>query len=184
MKILFLALLLAGAGVGAQAAGYRRVDVAHSQIRFTSKQMGVPVDGVFHTFDADMAFDPQAPATARGQLRIALSSIDTGNREANEEVAGAQWFDVKRHPEAQFEMRQIRPLGAGRFQVSGILSLKGVSRPLAVDATLKPSGAGQAVLDGAFVLKRLDFGVGGGVWGDVGVVANEVTVQFHLVLEP
>jgi len=182
MKILVLALLLVGAG--AQGAEYRHVDVTHSQIRFTSKQMGVPVDGVFHTFDADMAFDPQAPATARGQLRIALASIDTGNREASEEVIGAQWFDVKRYPMAQFEMRQLQPLGAGRFQISGVLSLKGVSRPLAVDATLKTSGAGQAVMDGSFVLKRLDFGVGGGVWDDVGVVANEVTVQFHLVLEP
>ncbi|MDR3453835.1 MAG: YceI family protein [Rhodoferax sp.] len=182
MKVLFLALLLAGAG--AQATEYRRVDLAHSQIRFTSKQMGVPVDGVFRSFDASVRFDPQVPAGASGQLRIALGSIDTGNREANEEVAGAPWFDIKHYPTAQFEMRQIQPLGAGRFQVGGMLSLKGVSRPLAVDATLKTSGAGQAVMDGAFVLKRLDFGVGEGPWGDVSVVANEVTVQFHLVLEP
>jgi polyisoprenoid-binding protein YceI len=182
MKIIVPALLLACAA--AQAAGYRHVDAAHSQIRFTSKQMGVPVDGVFRSFDASLAFDPQAPATASGQLRIALASIDTGNQEANEEVAGAQWFDTRRYPMAQFELRRIQPLGAGRFQVSGMLNLKGVSRPLAVDATLKTGGANQAAMDGAFVLKRLDFGVGGGVWGDVGVVANEVTLQFHLVLEP
>ena len=59
-----------------------------------------------------------------------------------------------------------------------------MSRPLALAATLKTDGAHQAAMDGAFVLKRLDFGVGGGVWGDVSVVANEVTLQFHLVLEP
>lgn len=183
MKILIFALLLT-AGVGAQAIEYRHVDVAHSQIRFTSRQMGVPVDGVFHTFGAGMAFDPRAPAAARGQLRIALSSIDTGIREANDEVVGAQWFDVKRYPEARFELRQIQPLGAGRFQVSGVLSLKGASRPLQVNTTLQAGGANQAVMEGSFVLKRLDFGVGEGVWGDVSVVANEVTVQFHLVLEP
>ncbi len=182
MKIILLTLLLASAG--AQAAEYRRVDVAHSQIRFTSRQMGVPVDGVFRSFGASVTFDPAAPASARGQLRIALASVDTGNREANEEVAGAQWFDVQHHPSARFEMRQIQPLGAGRFEVSGILNLKGTSRPLLVDTTLQARGANQAVMDGAFVLRRLDFGVGGGVWGDVGVVANEVTVQFHLVLEP
>ncbi|MGH8832051.1 MAG: YceI family protein [Polaromonas sp.] len=176
-----LALLLWLPGAGAQAAEYRRVDLAGSHIRFTSRQMGVPVDGAFRKFDASLAFDPEAPARARGQLRIDLASIDTGNREANEEVVGAQWFDVKRHPHAQFEMRQIQPLGGGRFQVSGVMSLKGSSQPLVFSSAFKASGK-QAVMEGVFVLKRLDFRVGEGVWGDVGVVANEVTVQFHLVL--
>ncbi|HEY3047232.1 MAG TPA: YceI family protein [Polaromonas sp.] len=181
MKILAVALVLSC--VCAQAAEYRRVDLAGSNIRFTSRQMGVPVDGAFRTFDASLAFDPEAPTAASGQLRIDLSSVDIGIREVNEEVVGAQWFDVKRHPEARFEMRQIQPQGAGRFQVSGVLSLKGASQPLVLNAVLKASGK-QAVMEGSFVIKRLDFGIGGGPWGDVRVVANEVTVQFHLVLSP
>lgn len=181
MKILAVALALSCAC--AQATEYRRVDLAGSHIRFTSRQMGVPVDGAFRKFDASLAFDPEATAAARGQLRIDLSSVDTGIREVNEEVVGAQWFDVRRHPEARFEMRQIQSQGAGRFQVSGVLSLKGVSQPLVLNAVLKASG-NQAVMEGSFVIKRLDFGIGGGAWGDVRVVANEVTVQFHLVLGP
>jgi polyisoprenoid-binding protein YceI len=183
MKILAVALALSCAC--AQAAEYRRVDPAGSHIRFTSRQMGVPVDGAFHKFDASLAFDPEAPAAAKGQLRIDLSSVDTGIREVNEEVVGAQWFDVRRHPDARFEMRQIQSQGAGRFQVSGVLSLKGASQPLVLNAVLKASGnRNQAVMEGSFVIKRLDFGIGGGAWGDVRVVANEVTVQFHLVLSP
>ncbi|MFC5521840.1 YceI family protein [Polaromonas jejuensis] len=174
-------LLLPGTGV--QATEYRQMDRTGSYIHFTSRQMGVPVDGEFRSFDASLAFNPEAPAQARGQLRIALSSIDTGLREANEEAVGAQWFDVKRHPEARFELRQIQPLGTGRFQVSGVMSIKGSSQPMAFGTLLKASGR-QAVMEGSFVLKRLDFKVGEGLWGDVGVVANEVTVQFHLVLSP
>ena len=173
------ALLLSSTGI--QAAEYRRVDLAASHIRFTSRQMGVPVDGAFRKFDASVALDPEAPSAARGQLRIDLSSIDTGVREVNEEVLGAQWFDVKRHPEARFDMRQIQHQGGGRFQISGALTLKGVTQPVVLDAVLKRS-ASQAVMEGSFVIKRLDFGIGGGVWGDVKVVANEVTVQFRLVL--
>ncbi|MDW5442438.1 YceI family protein [Polaromonas sp. SM01] len=181
MKALAMVLLLACPG--AQAVEYRQVDLAGSSLRFTSRQMGVPVDGTFRSFDASLVFDPEAPAAAKGQLRIKLASIDTGLREVDEEVSGAQWFDVKRYPEAYFEMRQLQPQGSGRFQVSGVLSLKGVSRPLVLSAQLKPGGQ-QAVLEGTLVIKRLDFGIGGGPWGDVGVVANEVTVQFHLVLKP
>ncbi|MFI5444163.1 YceI family protein [Polaromonas sp. UC242_47] len=181
MKALALALWLAC--TVAQAVEYRQVDLAGSNIRFTSRQMGVPVDGAFRSFDASLAFDPEAPSAAKGQLRIKLASIDTGLREVDEEVLGAQWFDAKRYPEARFEMRQLQPQGGGRFQVSGVLSLKGVSRPLVLTAMLKPGGQ-QAVLEGGLVIKRLDFGIGGGPWGDVGVVANEVTVQFYLVLKP
>lgn len=180
-EVLVVALLLSCAAV--QAAEYRRVDPAASQIRFTSRQMGVPVEGAFRQFDASLTFDPDAPAAAKGELRIKLSSIDTGLREVDEEVVGEQWFDVKRHPEARFELRQIQPQGSGRFQVSGVLSLKGASQPLVLNTVLKTSGR-QAVMEGSFVIRRLDFGIGSGPWGDVRVVANEVTVQFHLLLEP
>lgn len=181
-EFLVAALLLSCASA-VQAAEFRRVDPAASQIRFTSRQMGVPVEGAFRQFDASLTFDPDAPAAAKGELRIKLSSIDTGLREVDEEVVGEQWFDVKRHPEARFELRQIQPQGAGRFQVSGVLSLKGASQPLVLNAVFKASGR-QAVMEGSFVIRRLNFGIGGGPWGDVRVVANEVTVQFHLLLEP
>ena len=183
MKIITVALALVLSCTCAKAVEYRRVDLAASHVRFTSRQMGVPVDGAFRKFDASLAFDPEAPSAARGQLRIDLSSIDTGVREVDEEVTGAQWFDVKRHPEARFDMRQIQAQGGGRFQINGILSLKGNSQPVVLNAVLKPGGK-QAIMEGSFVIKRLDFGIGGGVWGDVKVVANEVSVQFHLVLGP
>ncbi|MEO8020838.1 YceI family protein [Polaromonas sp.] len=183
MKTIAVVLSLLLASTSIQAAEYKRVDLSASQIRFTSRQMGVPVDGAFRKFDASLAFDPEAPSAARGQLRIDLSSIDTGVREVDEEVVGTHWFDVKRHPDARFEMRQILPQGGERFQISGALTLKGVTQPVVFDAVLKRS-ASQAVMQGSFVIRRLDFGVGGGVWGDVKVVANEVTVQFQLVLRP
>lgn len=183
MKLYALALALLFSSTGALAVEYRRVDLGASQIRFTSRQMGVPVDGSFRKFDASVALDPDSPAAARGQLRLDMASVDAGLREVNEEVLGAQWFDAKRHPEARFEMRQIQPQGGGRFQVTGTLTIKGVTRPVAMEAILKRA-ASQAVMDGSFVIKRLDFGIGGGVWGDVKVVADEVTVQFQLVLRP
>ncbi len=183
MKTIAAALALLISSTCLQAAEYRRVDLAASRITFTSRQMGVPVDGAFRKFDASVALDPAAPAAAKGQLRIDLASIDTGVREVNEEVVGAQWFDVKRHPDARFDMRQIQSQGGGRFQINGTLTLKGVTQPVVLDAVLKP-GASQAMMEGSFVIKRLDFGIGGGVWGDVKVVANEVTVQFQLVLRP
>ncbi|WHZ11255.1 MAG: hypothetical protein OJF60_001694 [Burkholderiaceae bacterium] len=178
-----LPILLLLAGTGACAAEYHRIDAARSSIGFVSHQMGVPVAGDFRRFEASLAFDPQASAAAHGTLRIELASIATGNREADAEVAGADWFDVKQHPDARFTLNRLESLGGGRWRISGALELKGVRRPMAFDAKLADDGAGRALLDGSCVIKRLDFGIGSGVWGDTSVVANEVTVRFHLVLE-
>jgi polyisoprenoid-binding protein YceI len=38
-------------------------------------------------------------------------------------------------------------------------------------------------VDGAFTLKRLDFGIGSGLWSDTSVVADEVQIKFHLLLK-
>lgn len=64
MKISAMAAALLLSCACAQAAEYRRLDLATSHIRFTSRQMGVPVDGAFRKFDASLAFDPDAPAAA------------------------------------------------------------------------------------------------------------------------
>ena len=40
---------------------------AQSEVAFTSRQMGVPVDGKFTRFDAQVAFDPKKPEAA-GEL--------------------------------------------------------------------------------------------------------------------
>ncbi|MBS0316169.1 MAG: YceI family protein [Proteobacteria bacterium] len=186
MRRLAFLLLLASAGActGASAAPYHRIDAAQSRIGFVSHQMGVPVEGRFRRFDATLNLDLQAAAAARGTLRIDLASVDSGNREADAELQGADWFDVRQHPDAQYVLQRLEPQGGGRWRILGQLELRGVSRPLGCDAKLGDESAQRALLDGSCTFKRLDFGVGTGAWGDTSVVANEVTVRFHLVLEP
>ncbi|UUZ76374.1 YceI family protein [Polaromonas sp. P1(28)-13] len=180
MKILAVALALSCAC--AQATEYRRVDPAGSHIRFTSRQMGVPVDGAFRKFDASLAFDPEAPAAAKGQLRIDLSSVDTGIREVNEEVVGAQWFDVRRHPDA---LRDAPDPVAGRRPVPGQRRPQPQGRQPAAGTERRAQGQWQPGSHGRLVPDQTPrFRDYGGAWGDVRVVANEVTVQFHLVLGP
>ncbi|MEO8248496.1 MAG: YceI family protein [Burkholderiales bacterium] len=165
------------------AAEFRQLDPAASQVSFTSRQMGVPVDGRFRKFESTLLVDPAAPQSAKGKVTIDLASIDTGLKEANEEVVGASWFDVSHHPTATFDLGKIEPAGNSRFQVAGVLTLRGVTKLAAFEAELK-SSADRAVLEGSLPIKRLDFGVGQGGWGSTDVVANEVIVRFKLVLLP
>lgn len=181
MKLIFntLILLTVLASPAASAVEYRTVLPAKSAIGFSFSQIGVSVKGGFKRFVAQMVFDPAKPEAARAQIDIDLASIDAGSSEADEESAGRLWFNRSVYPRAQFVSSQIRPLGNNRYEMRGMLTLKGRSREMVVPVTFTP-GKATAIFDGVFVLKRLDFGIGEGMWADVATVANEVQVNFRI----
>jgi polyisoprenoid-binding protein YceI len=174
------ALLLTTAGRG-YAQRVTAVDPGKSTITFVSKQMNVPVQGKFGRFSIQLAFDAAKPSEGRVQVELDLASIDTGSEEANDEVKSKGWFDVKNYPTARFVSSTVRSLGSGRYELAGKLTIKGRIKDVVAPFTFTLTPAGQeAVFDGAFVLKRLDYGIGEGVWSDTDTVANEVQVKFHI----
>jgi polyisoprenoid-binding protein YceI len=177
------ALLSSLAAGPALAVDYTAVLPERSQVAFVSKQMGVPVEGLFRKFAASLAFDPAKPEAGRASIEIDLASIDAGSAEANEEVVGKNWFNTKLYPTARFTSASVKPLGGGRFEVRGPLTVRGHTQEVAAPFSLRQDG-NQAVCEGAFTLKRLDFGIGQGAWGDVDTVANEVQIKFRLVAVP
>jgi polyisoprenoid-binding protein YceI len=172
---LILAALLGGLAFTAAA---QTVVKAGSEIGFTSRQMGVPVDGKFTRWDAQIRFDPKAPAAGQVSFSIATGSVAFGSTETEAEVVKPVWFDVSAFPQARFESTAIRAAGPGRFDVAGRLSIKGQARDIVVPVTL----AGQ-VATGSFTIQRLAFGIGSGEWADTSMVANDVKVQFKLQLD-
>lgn len=170
-------LTAAGAGVAQQ-----RAVAAQSEIAFTSRQMGVPVEGHFRRFDADIAFDPRQPQAARVALRIDLASVALASAEAQAELAKPGWFDSRRTPIASFVSSVVRKLDANRYEVAGRLTIKGVTREIVVPVAVAASGAATSA-SGSFTLQRLAFGIGDGDWGDTSLVADEVLVRFRLLVE-
>jgi polyisoprenoid-binding protein YceI len=178
MRTTLLASVLCLAG-SAQAVEYNRVTPERSQINFVSKQMGVSVDGGFKRFQAQMAFDPARPEAGKINLSLDTASIDAGAKVVNDEVMGKHWFDVAAFPKATFVSKGVRALGGNRYETRGILTIRGISREIAAPFSVRSDKTG-AMFDGGFTLKRLDFGVGTGTWGDTGVVADEVQIKFAI----
>lgn len=169
-------LLLSSA---AQAVQYGTLLPENSTLGFVSRQMGVPVNGRFRRFAAELDFDPARAASARGSFEVELASVDTGSNEADEEVKGKDWLFVKNFPRARFEIAGIRPLGGNRYEIRGPLTLRDMRHDIVIAASLREA-AGRAIFEGRYLLKRLDFNIGGGAWGDTDTVANEVEVRFSL----
>jgi polyisoprenoid-binding protein YceI len=174
-----LAWFAALAAPVANAVEYRTVLPAQSVVGFEFRQMGVPVKGSFKRFTTEMAFDPAKPEVARAKIEIDLASIDTGSPEADEESAGKLWFNRSVYPKATFVSKEVRALGNNRYELRGTLTLKGKLREMVIPVAYAP-GKNAATFDGAFVLKRLDFGIGEGMWADTATVANEVQVKFRI----
>ena len=170
---------LVAAMVSAHAVEFKTIAADKSQVTFNYKQMGVAMDGRFKKFGAQLSFDPAKPATAQAQIDIDLASIDTGSSEADDEVVGKSWFNVKAFPKATFVAKHIKPTKPNQYEVSGVLSIKGKSQD--IQFPLKYVSQGQAgVFSGQFVIRRGDFAIGEGTWSKFDVVANDIQVNFQL----
>ena len=154
---------------------------AQSEIAFTSKQMGVPVDGKFRKFDAQVTFDPKKPEAAKISFSIDIGSATLGSPETEAELVKAEWFNTKAFPQATFQSSSVKAAGPGKFTVAGKLAIKGASHDVIVPVTLAQSGA-TTTASGVFTIKRLDFKIGDGDWKDTSMVADDVQVKFKLTL--
>jgi polyisoprenoid-binding protein YceI len=177
--ILFTAVMLACVAAPVQA---QQVLVpGQSEIAFTSRQMGVPVDGVFRKFDAQVSFDPRQPQASKITLAIDLASVSLGVAETEAELAKPDWFATRQFPQASFQSTAVTALARGRYEIAGKLAIKGAARDVVVPVALTQAN-GRTTATGTFVVKRLDFRIGDGEWKDTSMVANDVQVKFKLTL--
>jgi polyisoprenoid-binding protein YceI len=181
IKTLSAAALATGLLMAAPAFAQQKLVPAQSEIVFTSRQLGVPVEGRFKRFDAQLSFDPKKPEAAKIGFTVELGSATLGSAEVEAELVKPEWFNTAKFPQATFTSRSVKALGGGKFEVAGQLSIKGNARDVVVPVALTQAG-GSTTATGQFTLQRLAFKIGDGEWADTSIVANDVQVRFKLVL--
>lgn len=154
---------------------------AQSDIGFTFKQMGVPLEGHFKKFEAQISFDALKPATSKVAFTVDIASATLGSPETDAELPKAPWFNTAKFPQATFVSSGFKALGSGKYEVAGKLSIKGQSRDLVVPVTMTQAGA-VTTATGLFPIKRLAFKIGENEWADTALVADDVQVKFKLAL--
>jgi len=175
-----LGMMLLAAG----QAGAQGVLIDKSEIRFQSKQMGANVEGRFRRWKANIVFVPKDLRRSKADFDIELGSIDLASDESEAEIKRPSWFDTAKFPVAHFASSAIKDLGGDKYEVSGQLTVKGITRETVVPITLKKDATGNSVAEGSFTLKRLDYNIGEGQWADPNTVANDVVVRIRMVLPP
>lgn len=178
-----------------------RIDPAASRIEFTIRKRLLLVShqlvtGRFTDAQGTISLDEQAPANARAEVTIGAASLITGKdnqsrlhamqatkRDAH--LRNADFFDVARYPHLTFTSRRIEAVerAAGRYRVTGDLTVRDVTRAVTLDATYAPAtsdGAGRRIaLTLTGPLNRRDFGM---IWNrPYLVVADELAVTIAVV---
>ena len=184
MKALVSALILIACASMARAAPAPAwaVDKAASSIRFASSLSGAPFSGAFSRWDADIHFDPANLGGSSATVTIEAASAATGDADRDQALPTPAFFSVAKFPRATFTAHAFKNVGGNRYQALGQLTLRGVTRPLALPFTLVIAGA-RAHMTAEVALDRLAFGVGQDEWRATTSLPAQVKVDINLTAQ-
>jgi len=165
-------------------AGSWSLDPIHSRVDFEVRYLAGTFKGEFHEIGAELAVDAQR-ASLEGTAKVA--SVDVKDENLSAHLQSPDFFDAERHPELRFAAEDIRLDGDGKVSVDGELTIKGVTRPVAVTGTVTAPivdayGNDRIGLNLTTSVDRTEFGVD---WnqplpsGDP-ALANDVTILAEL----
>ncbi len=140
LSSLFLAAALAIAPLSAGAAPYV-LDKSHAHVTFSVGHLGFStVHGQFRSFDANIDFDPGNVEATKVNFEIDAASVDTFWEARDNHIRGKDFFDAKNHPKIMFSTTSVTPTGAETADVTGDLTIRGVTKPITLNAVLNKLG--------------------------------------------
>ncbi|MCM2356670.1 MAG: YceI family protein [Geobacteraceae bacterium] len=165
------------------------IDPDHSVAAFSVRHMMVcDVHGQFNKVSGSLSFDPAAPEISSVEATIEVASLYTGIQKRDDHLRSPDFFDVAGYPLMTFASSRVEGRGENRFTVIGSLTMRGVTRPVVLEAEYRgpvksPFGDETTIgFTATTTIDRTDFGVswnemmeGGGL-----VVGNRVTITLDL----
>ena len=114
-----------------------KIDPAHTDITFAARHMMVTtVRGKFRQVEGSLEIDEADPTRARGEIRIAAASIDTGVEDRDRHLRSPDFFAADEHPWIVGRLVGVEPLGDHRYRVTSEVTIRGVTRPLVLQGEL------------------------------------------------
>ena len=157
---------------------------SRSTLRFSAVQQSATFEGAFTRFSTRVTWDPLKPTASKISAVIETGSVNTQNEERDGYLRDSDWFEVSQWPSANFQSTAIKAAGPGSYVASGTLKIRDQSRPVALNFKLLTARDGSARLTGTVNLRRLDFGIGRGVWSNTDWVGDNVKIVVDLALQP
>ena len=165
------------------------LDTVHSGIDFTVRHMVVSkVRGRFAKFTGNVALDDGDLTRSTVEATIDAASIDTGTAQRDEHLKSADFFDVEHFPQIRFRSTGIEKVGGDRYRLTGELTIRDVTRPIALDVEYggrgkDPWGNERVGFTARGALDRKDFGLKWNQALETGGVLVSDRVELELELQ-
>jgi polyisoprenoid-binding protein YceI len=172
----------------ADLSGTYTLDPAHTRIGFVARHaMVTKVRGAFNEFEGTAALDGANPANSSVQVTINAASIDTRNAQRDEHLRSNDFLAMQEYPQITFSSTGVRPVDDTTFEVTGDLTIKGVTNPITVPFTFEgaakdPFGNLRVGFEGSVTINRKDYGITWNATLETGgvLVSDKVTLEFEV----
>lgn len=187
-KVLALVMVLIVGGAGRAAAATYVLDKSHCNIGFSVKHMVISnVKGKFDDFEGSFNLDEAGNNVNGAQAAIKAASINTGDQKRDGHLRSPEFFDVEKFPDITFTLRNGRSLGGGKMEVTGDLTIHGVTKPVTLTGEFMgtandPWGNKRAGFTAEGEVVRADYGMAWNKLLDTGgvVVGEKVKLQLEI----
>jgi polyisoprenoid-binding protein YceI len=164
------------------------LDVTHTRIGFSARHaMVTTVRGQFGEFEGTAHIDTANPADSSAKVAIKAASISTGNADRDGHLVSADFFDVENYPEIGFVATDVKRVDAATWQVTGDLTIKGVTNPVTVEfestgSARDPFGNLRVGFEGAATINRKDWGLTWNAALETGgvLVSEKIKLEFDV----
>ncbi len=172
----------------ADLSGTYTLDPTHTRIGFVARHaMVTKVRGQFNEFDGSAVIDADDFTRSSAQLTIQAASIDTRNEQRDGHLRSNDFLALEEYPQITFVSTAVAHTGATSLELTGDLTIKGVTRPVTVPfefegAATDPYGNLRVGFEGSVVINRKDYGVSWNAALETGgvLVSEKVTLEFEV----
>jgi polyisoprenoid-binding protein YceI len=168
-----------------ELSGTYTIDAAHTRIGFVARHaMVTKVRGAFNDFEGSATVDDNDPGSSRVTLTIKAASIDTRNNQRDDHLRSNDFLAMDDHPEITFVSTEVRPTGPTSVELTGDLTIKGVTNSVTVPfefegSAVDPYGNLRVGFEGSVAISRKDYGI---TW-NAALETGGVLVSDKIVLE-
>jgi len=166
---LIIPVLLGISCVGAAMAdtAVYEVDPVHSLVLYRITHLGIaPSYGVFTGISGNVTFDPDRPEACQAKIQVDPLTLNSFHAGRDQHLKGPEFLNVEEHFTITFESGTWRPVAGakGVYDVEGVLTFLGMSRPVTVRAThggfaTGKNGEQKTGFEVTFSFNRSDFGM-------------------------
>ncbi len=178
------AMMLSTSMAQAQSGNFG-IDSSHTSVIFVVSHLGFSdTYGRFNKTTGNVVWDGKAPETAKFDVTIDASSIDTADAKRDEHLKNADFFNVKQFPTITFKSTKVQASG-DKVLVLGDMTMHGVTKPVTLQLTKLKEGATpfndyRVGFRGTTTVKRSDFGMTnmlGGIGDEVAIMLSFEAVR-------